>query len=184
MAVATAGLAALQFAGTLGSAFAERELGKTRRVVSETNERLADLKAEAAKGRGREALARSRQKFKRLLGKQRAALAASGVDIGTGSAQDIQKETQVMSELDALTIKTNAAREVFGFKTQASQFAAEGKQADRASKISAMNTLLTGGLQAASMLSGGFGLGNRRVAGGGTSPYFTEQVGAYGPVNR
>ena len=140
---------ALQIAGTLSSSFAEYQQGLARRAVSETNERLAELQAKEAKRRGGADVARSRTEFRKLLGKQRASLAAQGIDIGSGSAQDIQEETQVMSKLDALTIKTNAAREAFGIRAAGEAEGVQGKLAETEATTGAISTLLTGGLKAA-----------------------------------
>lgn len=143
------GLMALRLAGTVSSAFAQREQGRTRRIISESNQRIAELKGKEALRRGGERAAKSKREFKKLRGKQRAALAAQGIDIGTGSAQDIQEETEVVSELDALTIKTNAAREAFGIRAGGRGEAFAGRLEERAGKIGAFSTLLTGGLRAA-----------------------------------
>lgn len=142
---------ALQIAGTLSSSFAEFQQGRARRAISETNERISELRAKEATRRGGARVARSKQAFKKLLGKQRAALAAQGIDIGSGSALDIQEETQVMSELDALTIKTNAAREAFGIRAGGRGEAVEGRLAETEATTGAISTLLTGGLGAAEL---------------------------------
>jgi hypothetical protein len=142
---------ALQIAGTLSSSFAEYQQGLARRAVSETNERLAELQAKDARRRGAADVARSRTDFKKFLGKQRASLAAQGIDIGSGSAQDIQEETQVMSELDALTIKTNAAREAFGIEAAGEAEGVSGELAEKEGTTGAISTLLTGGLKAAGL---------------------------------
>lgn len=132
----------------VGGAFSSYQQGKARRYASRANERIAEMQAKDALARGQEAEALSRQKGKKVRGSQKAALAAQGIRVDYGSAQDIQQETEDISELDALNIRLNAAREAFGYQSQARGFAAEGQQAMRAGRIGALDTLLSGGLKA------------------------------------
>lgn len=55
------------------------------------------------------------------VGTQRSALAANGIDVNSGSAANLQDDTAMLGELDALTIQNNAAREAYGYKVQAKQ---------------------------------------------------------------
>ena len=147
-------LATTQGIGSVASAFSQYQAGKGQRALSKISGRLSKLKAKSAKRRGAEKEARSRQSFKKLLGKQRAALAAQGIRLDEGSARDIQTETQVMSELDALTIKNNAAREALGLEAGARTTEVGGKLAGARADVGAAETLLTGGLRAYRTLKG------------------------------
>lgn len=55
------------------------------------------------------------------IGTQRTAQAANGIDVNSGSAAQIQDDTAMLGELDALTIQNNAAREAYGYRVQAKQ---------------------------------------------------------------
>lgn len=55
------------------------------------------------------------------IGSQRAALAANGIDVNSGSAAQLQDDTAMLGEMDALTISNNAAREAYGYRIQAKQ---------------------------------------------------------------
>jgi hypothetical protein len=46
-------------------------------------------------------------------------MAANGVDLGDGSAAEVQATTDVMGELDANTVHANAVRSAWGYRTQA-----------------------------------------------------------------
>lgn len=131
----------------ISGAFSQIQAGRARKATAEANEFIADLRAKSAKKRGRINVSKSRQQYKKLLGKQRAAMAAQGISLADGSAQDIQQETQDVSELDALTIKLNAGREAFGFEAAGRGFKAAGSQAERIGRIGATQSLLTGGLR-------------------------------------
>jgi hypothetical protein len=54
-----------------------------------------------------------------MVGAQRAGIAAGNIDVGYGSAVDVQADAAFLGELDALTIKTNAAREAWGYTVEA-----------------------------------------------------------------
>lgn len=118
------------------------------------NATLADQQAADTIARGREAEMRQRTATKGLIGSQRAALAASGVDITSGSAADVQADSAYLGELDALMIRNNARREAYGYQVQATQDRAAAANAVRAGSNEAasirnqgVSTLLTGALQ-------------------------------------
>jgi len=56
-----------------------------------------------------------------LEGQQHLAYASSGISASSKSAQATIISSQIMSELDVLTIENNAAREALGFRQQADQ---------------------------------------------------------------
>ncbi len=83
------------------------------------NAQVADLQAEDAIARGAEDESRFRQGVRGLIGSQRAGFAGQGVDVGSGSARDVQADAAYLGELDALTLRGNAHREAWGFREQA-----------------------------------------------------------------
>ena len=80
---------------------------------------VADLQAKDAVQRGAEAEQRFRSQIRGTIGAQRAGFAAGNIDVSFGSAVDVQGDAAFLGELDALTIRTNAAREAWGFRVQA-----------------------------------------------------------------
>ena len=87
--------------------------------IAEMNAKLADQRARDAIMRGQEEEQRKRAEVAQLQGRQRAAFGANNVDLGFGSPLDTLIDTAVMGELDALTIRRNAAREAYDFDMQA-----------------------------------------------------------------
>ena len=140
-------LAALEGVSAISGAFANLQEVKARRAISKTNAALEEMRATQARKGGQRAVLKSRQKFKKLLGKQKASLAAQGLRTTGGSAQDIQQETQDMSEMDALTISLNANRKAFGFEASAEEEKVTGKLAGIAGKGDIAQSLLVGGLK-------------------------------------
>lgn len=81
---------------------------------------IAQKNAEEALKRGAIAEEQQRLKTGQIIGSQRAALASQGADINTGSPLDIQTDTARAGEQDALTIRSNSAREAYNYQVQAS----------------------------------------------------------------
>jgi len=125
--------------------------------VDDNNRKVALWKAQDAKDRGAKEEAAFRTKVAQLKGRQKSALAASGVEIGDGSALDILGDTAALGELDALTIRSNAEREAYEQKVNASNLAANASMkrmgannAIIAGKIGSMTSLLSGASSIAS----------------------------------
>lgn len=87
----------LSAAGTAYGAYAQNKAARSEARLAQEQ---ASMEQEAA---GAEA-ANIRERGKRLIGAQRAALAASGVKIDEGSGDALQSETRRLSEQDALAV--------------------------------------------------------------------------------
>lgn len=85
--------------------------------VARQNEELMRRQAYDATERGRVAEQNRRRLMQQQLGEQTARLAAQGTDL-EGSALDILGDTRAAGEFDALTIRSNAAREAYGYQIQ------------------------------------------------------------------
>lgn len=96
----------------------QRENLKQSAVMADINARIAELGAQSALLQGKSEVAKLTQQAGQLKGRQRAALAANGVDLGVGNAAEIQASTDLMKEVDAQTIKSNALRTAWGYRTQ------------------------------------------------------------------
>lgn len=141
LAGASLGLTAIgtgvQTAGILSQA-------KHRQRILRRNAALAEEQAEDAKKRGREAETRHRMAVLQLSGRATTAMAASGVEIGSGTPASLLEEIDVMGELDALTIRSNAEREAWGYRAQAGGYRAQAGLAGRAGAYGAATSLLAG----------------------------------------
>lgn len=112
-----------------GQATAAQRQGEYEAKVYGMNADLADQQAEDAIARGYEASSRLRTQAAGLMGNQRSTYAASGVDPTVGSAASVTADTKSLSELDRITIANNAAREAYGYRSQAAGFRAQGQLA-------------------------------------------------------
>jgi len=85
--------------------------------VAEQNRELARRQQADALQRGQVAEDNRRRVTAQQIGQQTAALAAQGTDLD-GSPTDILGDTAATGELDARTIRANAAREAYGYQVQ------------------------------------------------------------------
>lgn len=136
-----AGASALMSAkGAADQAQAQKDALGYQSAVAANNATYAEWQAQDAEQQGVDAEAKSRQQTAQLKGSQRAALAANGVSLGEGSALDILTSTDYMGEQDALTIRDNAARQAWGYRTQGQNYTDNsGLLANSASNISPSN---------------------------------------------
>lgn len=120
--------------------------------ISRNNAILAQRSADDARARGEISANQKRLESQQLQGKQRAALAGSGVTVDQDSALDLQADTAALGELDALTVASNAEREALGFEARRSNFEADVS----ASTASAANIQSVGNVKAGAALTSGF----------------------------
>ena len=133
----------------LASAYGQLEHGKAVRNMAEFNAEMAESQARDARRRGRERSFLSRARTKKVAGAQKAALAAQGIRVDTGSALDVRLETETIGDYEVTIIKNNGMREALGFKAQATSARLAGRFAESKAKDTARTTLLTGGLRSA-----------------------------------
>lgn len=152
--------------------------------VAENNKILAQQNAKTAEAEGAAKSAVQGLQAKAKLGGILAAQSASGVDVNSGSAVDVRTSQSELNQMDALTIRADAARKAYGYETQANSFGAQSTL-DTASADSAG----TAGDFAigSTLLSGASSLGNsyakwQQVGGGnsGASGY-TDAMGGKVP---
>ena len=90
--------------------------------ISQINARQAEFVAQKTlEAGGRQAGAVS-MKYGKIKGSQRAAMAASGGVIGEGSYQAVEATTDLMKEIDVLTINANTVRAAENARTQSTNY--------------------------------------------------------------
>lgn len=144
-------------------------------AASKYNQQIATMNAELSRRRAKDALERGaneeqqkRLEVAQLKGHQLAAAAANGVDVSFGSPLDAMIDTAALGELDALTIRRNAARESYDYEVQA----VNGQAEAALHGMNASSQMTAGYLNAAGTVLGG--LGNSY------SDYQQRQIGAIG----
>lgn len=174
------GSTVLGAAGAVQQGQAAAASGRYNAQVSDMNATLADRRAKDALDRGAIAEQRKRQEVAGVVGKQTAAMAANGVDLTFGSPLDTLVDTATLGELDALTIRTNANREAYDDRVQASSQRSQATMqragadaAETGGYLKAGATILGGGGQAYGKYKGGGGksFGSLLMGGGSPSGY-------------
>lgn len=132
-----------------------KEQGQYQAKVAQNNAQVAEWQAADAKERGDTAAANVRRKYASLEGTQVASLAARGIDVSEGSANALLTDTSFFSDVDQRTTKANAAREAWGYQTQANNFASNAQFYQAGAD--AQNPLLSGALAGTAAYFGGGG---------------------------
>lgn len=123
--------------------------------VAANNARLAEMQAAQVLEVGAAAENAQQLKTAQMFADQRAALAANGVDLGSGSANEILATTKFMGERDVATIRDNALRQAWGYKVNAANSMADANAASASARSinprsAALNSLLSGSTRVAS----------------------------------
>ncbi len=154
---------ALNVAGNSASAYGQIVAGRAaanadifNANVEAQNAEISTQKAAWAGEEGDQATGVSQLKTAAKVGSIKANQGASGVEVGTGSNAAVVDSARKVGMLDALTIRSNAAREAYGYQTEAYSHRAQealnrfsAKNAVQSSKINAATTLLGGTAQTA-----------------------------------
>lgn len=122
--VASTGMAV---AGSIQQGQAQASQAKYNAAVARNNQVIAQQNAQDALDRGAVEEQQQRKKTQLLMGQQRASLAVQGADLGSGSALDLIGDIAGTGELDALTIRHNAALEARQFQVQGLNFLADSQ---------------------------------------------------------
>lgn len=133
----------------VSSAGQQRQAGEATAGAALQNAQFADAAANDAVRRGEYESDQQRRATRDFIGSQRTGFAANGVDVNSGSAANIQDDTAALGELDALTIRNNAAREAWGYRTQSAQNQLAARNAKASSKSAVFGTLLSAGAKGA-----------------------------------
>lgn len=160
---------AVQAYGQILQANAQADASKYNAYIQKQNAAIATQNQNIASQSGEAQAGISEQKTRATSGAIQANQAASGVDVNSGSAVDARQSTAELGELDALTIRSNATREAYGYETQVVSDKAnanldefEAKNDETAGYIQAAGTVL-GSLDSAAsnfakfQMAGGFG---------------------------
>lgn len=147
----------------------DRLRGKWQRQSLEFNATLSDLAATEALERGGREVGALEGETRKLRGEQQVQYAAQGIDINSGSAADVQRETDMLSEFDMITARSNAFKEAFGFKVQADDLRARGRMAEFEGENSAF---LSRDKARSTILAGGVSLGTSILEGAGKLSQF------------
>lgn len=114
-------------AGKYNAAVAQNQqvIAQNNQILAQRNQNIAKQNADLALEQGQAQEQAQRQKTAQMIGAERAAMGASGVDLGSGSALSVQTSTAETGELDALTIRNNSMLQSRNYLNQAENFGTE-----------------------------------------------------------
>lgn len=144
---AVASIASTAF-GAYTSIQQSRAAAKSAEATADYNARVAENEATEARNVATEKENIHRQKVQQLLSKQRAQIGASGIELGSGSALQLQEDTITQGEVDALRIRSQGDRQFTGLQQESELISAQGEAKADALRtqglVSAGGTLLSG----------------------------------------
>lgn len=135
--------------GAIQSGDAQSKAALYNRDVSLQNAKSAKDNAGLVSEAGSARVGIEGQKTRSNIGSIVANQAASGIDVNSGSAVDVRASAAELGLMDAMTIRSNAVKEAYGYQVQSVGHEAqagldlmESKEAKKAAKINAVGTFL------------------------------------------
>jgi hypothetical protein len=162
MEVATAGLilggigAATSAVGALTQGASAAAEARYRAQVSANNAIVAQQNAAYASKAGEAKIEAQGYKNRAQAGAIKTQQAASGIDVNTGSAVDVQQSQREINQLNTMNIGQEAALNVYGYRMNATNFEAEKGLEETAAKSARIGSVLGAG---GSLLSNASSLG-------------------------
>lgn len=87
---------------------------------------------------------RAQMKGSALVAAQRTETAATGSDVDAGSAEAIQGDAKLITQMDEDLIRNNAARDAYGYRTKGQQFQQEARYAQQEATQSELGSFIGG----------------------------------------
>lgn len=134
--------------GGVAQGFASSEADKYNEAVAKMNSKIALQNAAMVGQQGSSQAAIQSEKTRAEVGGIKTNEAASGVDVNSGSAVDTQVSADELGKLDAMTIRSNATKEAYGYQVQSKNLDAEAEL----DKFKASNDLSAGWMNGAGTL--------------------------------
>lgn len=150
LATTAAMSSALGVAGAITSANAQSANSDAAAAASNYNAAVSREKATVATQQANANEESQRRQAAMALGNQRAATAESGVDLTSGSALDLYKQSATNAELDALNIRYGGQMQALGFKSQASLDTMSAQQSENNASAALTGGYLNAGASALS----------------------------------
>ena len=120
VAVAAVAAAAVSAYGSYESGQAQQAAAKYQSQVEQNNAIIAQQNAQWAAQAGNAQAEQKQLETRAKVGGILASQAAAGIDVNSGSAVDVKSSASELGELDAINIRSNAARTAYGYNVQSS----------------------------------------------------------------
>lgn len=139
---------AMSVIGGIAQSKAQAKASNYNAQVAENNAAVAKQNATFAGQKGAQRSEVQNLKTRAAVGEMLAQQGASGVDVNSGSSISVRSSEAALGQLDAMNIRSNAAREAYGYQTQEMNYQAQSNldraQAKNAKKSGIINAITTG----------------------------------------
>lgn len=142
---------AMQAYGSIREGQAQSASSTYQAQVAKNNQIIANQNADYEIAAGETRAQAQEIKTAQLVGSQKAQQSSNGLEVNSGSNVDVRASTAALGKLDALTIRSNAARAAYGYQTEDQGYAAQavldratGANAKTASYIDAATSIIGG----------------------------------------
>ncbi len=132
------------------------------------NARLSENEAVKTRQKGNEEEIALRNRTAQLKARQRSQLAASGVDVDFGTAADLQEDTDILGEADALRVRRNYEDQALALESQAELGTFQGDAAAANARAQGTAGLVSGIRGAAGAGASAYSAHNTSLLSGGT----------------
>lgn len=163
--------------GAMAGGRASRDSAMFQAAVAHRNAQIAEQNAQYATIEGEQSAMRYGMGARQRAGEIIAGQAASGLDVTSGSAKDVQQSQQTVSRMDMDQIRRNAAKTAYDYRTQEQSFNIEamgdiaaGNQAMKAARYNAD----------ASIIGGASSVADKWLRGQNVGMYGSDTVGLGG----
>ena len=152
----------MQAAGARAAGDASSSMGMFQAAVAQRNAAIARQNAEYADYQGEKQAQTYGMGAAQRMGHIKAGQGASGLDVNSGSAKDVQASQSVVTTMDMNQIRENAAKAAFDYRVQASSFDMEAV----GDMFGAQNARTAAGINAnASIISSAGSVADKWLAG-------------------
>lgn len=125
-ATAMTAMQAISLAATVGgtvlSAGSAYQQSQVAQQTANNNAKTAEYQAQEAQRLGEKQAIEVQRKGAAMKSAQRVSLAAKGLDLGYGTAADLQDQTDFFTQSDVATTRTNAAKDAWGKRAQGANY--------------------------------------------------------------
>jgi hypothetical protein len=111
--------------GTVLSTASAYQQSQVAKQTAQNNAKNAEYQALEASRLGEKQAIEVQRKGAAVKSAQRVGLAAKGLDLGYGTAADLQDQTDFFTQSDVATTRTNAAKDAWGKRAQGANYQAQ-----------------------------------------------------------
>lgn len=132
----------------ISQANAAKVRGTWEKERAKTNAMLIDMQKTDILEQAEVEASEYEKEVSQMLGAQDAAFAAQGIDINTGTAQEIKNQTRELGDQDIKAIKNNAWKQAWGLEFEMEAELERGKFAQKTADTQAKQQIISSGISA------------------------------------